>query len=86
MLLFWSDSDFWLGKLNLKKYSKSKLWSILQIIMKLLTFKSKKNDFLIRITWKPKKGISEELMPIAWHPKRWWDFCMSEDIELIFTD
>ena len=18
-------------------------------------------------------------MPIAWHPKRWWDFCMSED-------
>ena len=23
--------------------------------------------------------MSEELMPIAWHPKRWWDFCMSED-------
>ena len=18
-------------------------------------------------------------MPIAWHPKRWWNFCMSED-------
>ena len=18
-------------------------------------------------------------MSIAWHPKRWWDFCMSED-------
>ena len=18
-------------------------------------------------------------MPIAWHPKRWWKFCMSED-------
>ena len=20
-----------------------------------------------------KKMISEELMPVAWHPKRWWD-------------
>ena len=18
-------------------------------------------------------------MPIVWHPKRWWNFCMSED-------
>ena len=18
-------------------------------------------------------------MPIAWHPKKWWNFCMSED-------
>ena len=26
-----------------------------------------------------KKMISEELMPIAWHPKRFWNFCMSED-------
>ena len=26
-----------------------------------------------------KKKISEELMPIAWHPERWWNFCMSED-------
>ena len=29
-------------------------------------------------------------MPIPWYPKRWWDFCMSEDekkeIESIFTD
>ena len=31
-------------------------------------------------------------MPITWHPKRWWNFCMSEDekkekeIELIFTE
>ena len=22
---------------------------------------------------------SEELMPVAWHPNRWWDWCMSED-------
>ena len=26
-----------------------------------------------------KKSISEELMPIAWNSKRWWNFCMSED-------
>ena len=25
------------------------------------------------------KGIDEELMPIAWHPKRWWNFCVSVD-------
>ena len=33
--------------------------------------------------------ISEKLMPRAWYPKRWWNFCMSEDeekeIEPIFT-
>ena len=36
------------------------------------------------------KKICEELMPIAWHPKRWQNFCMSEDerkeIEPIFTE
>ena len=26
-----------------------------------------------------KASIKEELMPIAWHPSRWWDWCMSED-------
>ena len=34
------------------------------------------------------KKISEELMPVACLPKRWWNFCVSEDekkeIELIF--
>ena len=44
---------------------------------------------LIRIlAWHSK--FSEELMPIAWHPKRWWNFCMSEDerreIEPIFAE
>ena len=35
------------------------------------------------------KKISKELMPIAWHPKRWWNFSISEDekkIEPIFTE
>ena len=27
---------------------------------------------------KRKKKISEETMPMAWHPKRWWNFCMYE--------
>ena len=26
-----------------------------------------------------KVSIKEELLPIAWHPSRWWDWCVSED-------
>ena len=26
-----------------------------------------------------KASIKEELSPIAWHPSRYWDWCMSED-------
>ena len=26
-----------------------------------------------------KAKIEEELMHIAWHPLKWWDWCMSED-------
>ena len=37
-----------------------------------------------------KKELNEELMPIVWRPKRWWDFCTSEDekkqIEPPFTE
>ena len=37
-----------------------------------------------------KKDINKELMPVAWHPTRWWDWCMSGDenkeIDPIFTD
>ena len=37
-----------------------------------------------------KKMISEELMLIEWHPKRWLNFCISEDekkdCEPIFTE
>ena len=29
-------------------------------------------------------------MPVAWHPKRWWNWCVSEDkkmkIDPIFTE
>ena len=25
-----------------------------------------------------KASIKEELMPIAWHPSRWWDRCVPE--------
>ena len=26
-----------------------------------------------------KAKIKKELLPIAWHPSRWWDWCVSED-------
>ena len=26
-----------------------------------------------------KKELNREPMPVAWHPNRWWDWCMSED-------
>ena len=26
-----------------------------------------------------KAKIKEELLPIAWHPSRWWDWCFPED-------
>ena len=37
-----------------------------------------------------KKSLNEELMIIAWHPRTWRNFCVSEDekkdIEPIFTE
>ena len=29
--------------------------------------------------FKKRNAISEELMPVAPHPRRWWNFCLSED-------
>ena len=26
-----------------------------------------------------KASIKEELLPVAWHPSRWWDWCVLED-------
>ena len=26
-----------------------------------------------------KAQIKKELIPIAWHPSRWWDWCVPED-------
>ena len=26
-----------------------------------------------------KSKIKKELAPTAWHPSRWWDWCMSEN-------
>ena len=37
---------------------------------------------LVNQIWKTqgtKKKISKELMPPAWHPNRWWNFCMPEE-------
>ena len=35
------------------------------------------NKFKQRIAFK--KELSKELMPVAWHPRRWWDWCMRQD-------
>ena len=26
-----------------------------------------------------KAKIKDELMPLAWHPSRWWDWCVPDD-------
>ena len=40
--------------------------------------------------WHHKKkyqmGIKEELLPIAWHPSRYWDWCMAEDEKKILEN
>ena len=46
--------------------------TIILIRLLLWNIKLKKHKVL-------KKEISEELMPIAWHPKGWWNFWISED-------
>ena len=37
-----------------------------------------------------KKELNEELILIAWHPRRWWNICMLEDekkeIKPFFTE
>ena len=56
---------------------------IMMNMIQILLFLS---DLLLGIVnlkkWKAlKKELKkiEELMPLAWHPNRWWNFCMSED-------
>ena len=54
-----------------------------------LIFSLVRTAFLSRILksiWKAyenlkeqKKELSEKLIPVAWHPNRWWDWCKSED-------
>ena len=36
-----------------------------------------RNAYIKRKTQKAK--IKEELMPVAWHPDRWWNWCVPED-------
>ena len=37
----------------------------------------------------PKAKIKEELMPVAWHPDRWWNWCVPEhekkELEIYFA-
>ena len=69
----------WLGKINID----DNLESI--ILAKNVAWC---NEYKQRLAFK--KEISKELMPVAWHPAGWWDWCMPEveekEIEPIFTD
>ena len=63
--------------------------------MNCFNFKSNQDIFFVKyITFEKRKAIkkelTEKLMPIAWHPKRSWNICVSEDgkkeIKPIFTE
>ena len=34
----------------------------------------------------PKKKIYEKLLPVAWHPTRWWDWCVPENVKKKTTE
>ena len=44
------------------------------ILIRLLAWHSK-----FKKRKKLQKMISEELIPVAWHPNRWWNFCVSKN-------
>ena len=48
------------------------------------SFQSNQDSFFVKhVKFEKRKALikelNEELMSIAWHPKRWWDFCVSEN-------
>ena len=46
-------------------------------------FSSENSFFIMHIKFEKhkalKKELSEELMPLVWHPNRWCDLCVSEN-------
>ena len=42
-----------------------------------VTFLPWPNKFEKRKTFK--RDVSKELMPVAWHPAKWWDWSLPED-------
>ena len=62
------------------------------IMMKMILILLFLSDFWIKFEKGKalKKELNEELMAVAWHPKRWQNFCMSanekKEIESIFTE
>ena len=51
-----------------KKIHKNKFYN--QLSKDLFQFHHKRNYF---------KTLHEEVIQIAWHPDRWWDWCLTED-------
>ena len=37
------------------------------------------NQILLKKCKALKKELNEKLFSVGWHPKRWWDWCMSKD-------
>ena len=56
-------------------------WSMFLVILKNKTLRQlKKNPHKLSKKRRAQKAkIKEELMPIAWHTSRWWDWCVPED-------
>ena len=61
---------------------------IFKNIVRLLAWNSKFEK--LKALKKELKVLNKELMLIAWHPRLWWNFCMSEDekkeMKPIFTE
>ena len=54
------------------------VWFVTQQQIKIL-YDDDDDDELNKWLTVQKVKIKEELLPIAWHPSRWWDCCVSED-------
>ena len=69
-------------------------WFVTQQQLKILQYDSNNNDLIecfdgYKKRKAQKASIKEELMPITWHPSRWWDWCVPEDekkVKEIFFD
>ena len=66
--------NIYLKNINLDdtNYNEDDFQTIIHIRLLAWHIKFEKRKYL-------KKELNEDLIPIAWHPRRWWNFCMSED-------
>ena len=89
LLNIWYVSDQYKTQEMCNKAVQSDLWALKYVPDWFVTLQEmwyeKFDDELI--TWRDayikrktqKAQIKEELMPVAWHPNRWWNWCLPED-------